>query len=87
MCMDLSHFSLHFKLPFLILGIEVLNNIDFKVRKNCRLPHTCPQLFYHPLRLRFSQNLFLEDVNLLYDPQEGRKLVVNTEKVSVHTVS
>lgn len=80
MLMDLSHFSLHYKLPFLIFGIDVLNNIDFKVREHCRLPHTHPHLIYLSLRIHFFQNLFLKEVDLLCDLQEVRKLLMNKEE-------
>lgn len=85
MFVDLSHFSLHYKLPFLILGIDILKSIHFKVREHSRLPLTCPQLFYPPLRIHFSQNLFLKEVDLFCDLQEGRKLLLNKEEFCSHS--
>ena len=85
MLMDFSHFSLHCKLPFLIPGIEVLN-MDCKVREHCRLPHTCPQLFYLPLRIHFCQNLLPEEVNLLYVLQQGKKFLMNKKEEFLFTL-
>lgn len=83
---DFSHFSLHCKLPFLILGIEVLNNMDCKVREHCRLPHTCPQLFYLPLRIHFCQNLLPGEVNLLCVLQQGKKFLMNKKEEFLFTL-
>lgn len=78
--MDLRHFSLHYKLPFLIFGIDVLNNKDLKVRERCRLLISVPNCSIFPLKIHFSQNLFLNEMNLLCDLQEGRKFLMNKEE-------
>lgn len=54
--MDFSHFSLHCKLPFLILGIEVLNKWTARSENTvgCLIP--APSCFIFPLESTFARS-------------------------------